>query len=450
MGLFSLASCLDHEGFQTKIINLGLEQCLNPSFNLKDEVKSINADVYAIDLHWSIHSTGAVEVANLCKRYHPNSLVVLGGFTATWFNKEILKNHTYVDVIILGEAEETTAQLVRNYIRRGDFSKIEGITYREKNSLRGNQMGKPASNIDKYDFIRPDLVERWDEYLKVNAMGYDERAPPTFWLPVARGCPYNCIHCGGSRASYYVVTGRDEPILRSPQKIGEDIERLSEKGIRVVSFSHDPQIAGKGYYSKLFEEVRKRRLDLSAYTEIFHLPSKEYVEEYTKTFTYSSVALSPESASEEVRNLVGKPFSNAQFFKALRMLDKSKIDTLVYFCLGLPAESYESFEVFKKMVRKITYDTERVFVAPPFPYTIDPNCLMALNAERYGVKLLFKKFEDYKRMSKTSGDGLESIGHETRNLSRSDIYRLTVQAREHVIRVLRLKGVKSGFGGLPG
>jgi len=442
MGLFSLASCLDENGFQTRIVNLGLEQCLNPSFNLKGKVKSISADIYAIDLHWSIHSSGAIEVANLCKRYHPDSLVVIGGLTATWFDEEIIRNHPYIDVVVRGEAEETMVQLAKKRTCGEGLSDIRGVTYRDKNSLKKNPMGIPPSNLDGFNFIRPDLVERWTEYLKANAMGYNEKAPTTFWLPIARGCPHNCIHCGGSNASYCLVTGRGKPILRSPKKIAEDIEKLSEKGAKVVSFSHDPQIGGKGYYSKLLEEVRGRKLDVSAYTEIFHLASKRFIEEYEKTFTYSSVAISPESASEEVRKNAGKPFSNAQLFKALEMLDRSEMDTVIYFCVGLPGENLESFEQFKKMVRKIMYDTKHALVAPPFPYTIDPNSLMALNPEKHGVKLIFKTFEDYKRTSKTSGGLIESIGHETTNLSRQDIYRLTIQAREHVMRITPLGGTE--------
>jgi len=129
VGVFSLASCLDKEGFQTKIINLGLEQCLDPSFNLDKKIKSTVADIYAIDLHWSVHSSGAMEVANLCKRHHPNSLVVLGGFTATCFDQEITQKYRSVDVVVRGEAEESLIQLTKNYLSGKGFSKIEGITY---------------------------------------------------------------------------------------------------------------------------------------------------------------------------------------------------------------------------------------------------------------------------------------------------------------------------------
>jgi len=445
MGLLSLASCLDEEGFQTRITNFGLEQCLNPSFDLRKRVKRINANVYAIDLHWSVHSSGAVGVAKLCKGYHPDSLVVLGGFTSTWFDREIIRNHPYVDVVVRGEAERPMLQLVKNFFCGKDFGNIEAVTYRSENSITKNPMGKPASNLDEFDFIRPELVENWDAYLKVNAVGYNERAPPTFWLPIARGCPHNCIHCGGSSASYCLLTGRDKPVLRSPEKVAEDIEKLGEKGVKAISFSHDPQIGGEGYYSNVLEEIQKRGIDVSAYTEIFHLPSREFIAKYAETFTYSSVAVSPESASEEVRNLAGKPFSNVQLLEALGMLDRSGINTLVYFCIGLPKESLESFEMFKEMVRRIMYDMKHVLVAPPFPYIIDPNSLMALHPEKYGVKLFLKTFEDYKRMSKTAGSWAESIGHETSNLSRDDIHKLTVEAHEHVARILRLRGTEPDF-----
>jgi len=307
-------------------------------------------------------------------------------------------------------------------------------------------MAKPPPDLDRFHFIRLDLVEKWDKYLKVNAVGFNEQAPPTFWLPIGRGCPYDCIHCGGGREAYCLATGRDKPILRSPVRIAEDIEKLTEKGVRVVNFTHDPQIGGKGYYAELLQEVRRRKMDVSAYTEIFQLPSQGFVEEYGKTFTYPILAISPESASEEVRSFAGKLFSNDQLFSALDILERSQIDILLYFCVGLPGETLRSFDVFKRLVKRIFLDTKRALVVPPFPYTIDPNCLMALHPEKLGVKLIFKKFEDYERMSKTSGSWEQSIGHETRELSRHDIYRVTVQSNEYVARIMRQRADEIGTG----
>ena len=73
-GVFSLAAYAQQHGFEPKIFNLGLELATSSAVDLENFVKSIESKIYAIDLHWAVHSGGAIEIAQLCKRYHPGSL----------------------------------------------------------------------------------------------------------------------------------------------------------------------------------------------------------------------------------------------------------------------------------------------------------------------------------------------------------------------------------------
>ncbi|HEY4675126.1 MAG TPA: hypothetical protein VIH48_03630, partial [Candidatus Bathyarchaeia archaeon] len=66
MGEFALASELHRNNFSVKFANLGLEQMLSPSYDAEKYIRSIQSKVFAIDLHWAVHSDGAINVANLC------------------------------------------------------------------------------------------------------------------------------------------------------------------------------------------------------------------------------------------------------------------------------------------------------------------------------------------------------------------------------------------------
>jgi radical SAM superfamily enzyme YgiQ (UPF0313 family) len=48
----------------------------------------------------------AIEIARLCKKLHPDSIVVLGGLTSTVFHEEIIRKHEFIDAVIKGEAEK--------------------------------------------------------------------------------------------------------------------------------------------------------------------------------------------------------------------------------------------------------------------------------------------------------------------------------------------------------
>jgi len=96
--------------------------------------------------------------------------------------------------------------------------------------------------------------------------------------------------------------------------------------------------------------------------------------------------------------------------------------------VGLPEETADFLPMFKKVLAKMS-DKIWTAVFPPFRYVIDPNCLMATQPEEYGVKLLYRTFDDYKSMS-LSSDPLGRIGHETRFLTRDKIGEITAEANE--------------------
>ena len=114
MGLLSLAAYLDRHGYHAAIDNLGERMVSSGSFDVENHLRHSDAKLYAIDLHWCVHSQGAVEVARICKRVHPNSFVALGGLTATCFHEEILSSYPFVDGVIRGEAEESLLLLLKH------------------------------------------------------------------------------------------------------------------------------------------------------------------------------------------------------------------------------------------------------------------------------------------------------------------------------------------------
>jgi len=425
MGLFSLASSLKKEGYEIKILNLGLD----PSVAEK-RIKGTESEIYGIDMQWMVHADGAIKIAELCKKYHSDRLVVIGGLTATWFSLEIMRDYPFVDAIILGEAELSISKLAKNYLHNGRLAKVKGIVYRANGAVRKTPMPKPPSSLDDFSFTDISLMEDSMKYLKTTHLGYHEKMPSSFWLCIARGCPYNCIHCGGGVDSYKLVTMRETPIFRPPRRVAEDIAVLNEQGVSEIHLSHDPEIMGKRYWSKLFTEIRNNHVDVSLYWESFRLPSKAFLEDVERTFYFSRAGISPESPSEEVRNLVGRPFSNEQLIRSIELCDTLGICTDVFFIAGLPGETEAFFPTFKCIAERLSKGLWTGIV-PPLLYTLDPNCLMALNPEKYGVKPLLKRFEDYKRIS-VSSEPIDQIGHETCLLTRNQILKMTKDTHNYL------------------
>src|SRR5574344_257946 len=85
IGFMTISSHLEAAGFRTRIVNLAGQMLADPKFDAEKKIRQLDADVYAIDLHWMPHAHGALEVAKLVKKYHPNARTELGGFTSSYF-----------------------------------------------------------------------------------------------------------------------------------------------------------------------------------------------------------------------------------------------------------------------------------------------------------------------------------------------------------------------------
>jgi radical SAM superfamily enzyme YgiQ (UPF0313 family) len=376
-----------------------------------------------------VHSGGAIEIAQLCKRYHPESLVLLGGFTATWFDKEILRNYPIIDFIIRGEAEETLIDLLHKCNSKKDFTNIANLSYSKNNKIYRNPIRSP-NPIDNYNFTKIDLLHNWEKYLKVTSFGYHPAVKPRYWLNICRGCLFDCIHCGGSHNSYEGVFFRSKICLRSPTKVAEDIRELIKQNIQLICLTHDPLIFGRKYYSKLLHEIRRIGIKTELYLESYRLPTSNYIKDLMKTFEALRFAISPESPSDKARIKMGRNFTNTQFYSSINTCEAYEIPTDIFFTVGLPDEDKTFLDKFKKMVIRLSSNLYSA-IMPPCRYTIDPNCQIARDPKKFGVKLFLKTFEDYRKMTE-SDNPIDWIGHETKYLSRSDILKYTMEATQYI------------------
>ena len=128
----------------------------------------------------------AEEVIDLCNRikaYDPDTFIFLGGYFPTIYYEEIFSRTSAVDLIVIGEGEETTLKIIEllskgeNPIKHNLPSlawKTDGEIYLTPKGGRFDLNNKAVLNLD----------------LLINPGTYDI-------LPYAfsRGCPYKCNFC---------------------------------------------------------------------------------------------------------------------------------------------------------------------------------------------------------------------------------------------------------------
>lgn len=133
-GFLSLTSYLSSRGYKVGIVNLAAMMLLDERFDAEDAIRNLDAEVFAVDLHWLVHAHGAIEVAKLVKRHHPNSAVVLGGLSSIIYYEEILTNYEQIDYVVLGDTAETPFEMLLERLldrRKRELDEIPNIAWRD-------------------------------------------------------------------------------------------------------------------------------------------------------------------------------------------------------------------------------------------------------------------------------------------------------------------------------
>jgi radical SAM superfamily enzyme YgiQ (UPF0313 family) len=327
--LFVLARDLNDTGHTCHILDLA-------SF-MKIKRKSIMkgfASRYDI-IGFSFFTAGyleALEMAKLCKKINPKLKIVFGGFHATFEYSNILKNHKFVDYVILGEGEKTLVNLVCSK----KLSKIKGLAYRKKGIVK---VTKPEC-VDINSLKMIDALENV-KIFKSSLTSYVK----VHFIETSRGCPVGCNFC--STKHFY-----GKVRFRNPKKVIEDMKILMNKGVKYL-FLTDPNFSiSFDHVKKICYEMKKAKICFKQIFAFLHIDftSKKMIK-IMKEAGFTNVCFGIESLSPNVLKLIGKTKNPAKYrSKAIKLLKYAKkigIQTSSAYIVPLPEQREEG--VFKEL-----------------------------------------------------------------------------------------------------
>ena len=417
VGLAGLVNVLRSNGIFVQGINYSLEKQLNPEFNLRNWLSAQSKTrVILIDLHWYEHCFGALETARICKEILPWAWTVLGGLTATGFSREILENFKEVDFIIRGDAEKPLLQLVQNLFDKtsstellASLAEVPNLSYRHSEAILENDLTYTATtaDLDNLDFINIDFLEHYREYyiheyvvtnLEAARVALQVKPYLGKWTCTARGCKYECSYCGGCKSAHKSLAGRPELVVRSPERVVDDLVQLKRSGVNQALLSYDIAELGDDYVQAFFSNLKSSGLKIGLYNELFQLPKPEFLHQFFSLTdrNHSCVAISPLSGSERVRRLNGKHFSNSDLFDTLDILNRNNAYVIVYFSLNLPGEDNQTIQESIELAREIVdfYPSSLLKILNT-AHTLDPFSPMAEFPEKYGIEISMSTFMDW-------------------------------------------------------
>jgi len=448
IGFASLSEYLERQGLKVRIINVALKMLKDERFDVENFLRRQNPVAFGIDLHWMAHVQGGLALAEIIKRFHPATPVMMGGLSATYYHEEILSRYPFVDLVMRGDSTEKPMVELLNAIKQGrGLDGIPNLTWRDKQgAVRVNPLTHVPETLDDITIDYRHIMKKVVRY--IDPTGYqpfvDWYSYPVTAVFTCRGCTYNCRTCGGSARTFSVMANRKKPAYRDPHLLARDIFNIADHLNAPVMVIGDIFQPGEDYALRFLRELKTRRITNHIAFEFFVPPSRRQLEAIADAVPNFNLELSPESHDEEVRRAFGRPYGNAAMERMIADaidLGCKRID--LFFMTGLPKQTsqsvFDTVDYCHDLLERFQpYDKLLPFISPLAPF-LDPGSAVFEEPEKYGYRLLFRTVEEH-RNALLAPSWKYILNYETQWMTRDEIVYATYEAGR------RLNRLKAQFG----
>ncbi|MCL7454528.1 MAG: TIGR04190 family B12-binding domain/radical SAM domain protein [Anaerolineae bacterium] len=450
IGLTTIAEYLERHGFRVRIVNLAVRMLNSDRFDVEKLIRKLRPVAFGIDLHWMPHAHGAIEVARLCKKHHPDIPVMFGGFSSSYYHEELVQRPE-IDFVIRGDStEEPVLQLMQNLTGHPGapaLDDVPNLTWQEPDgTLRVNEITYSPSNLDHVLIDYSYVVKAVARYRDLASfvpfkgwLGY----PITAALSV-RGCTHNCRTCGGSAAAFSALHNRRRPAYRAPEDLAQDIRNISRFSKGPVFILGDIRQAGDEYADRFLRAIHGYQGPVIV--ELFGGADRAFIQRLAEAMPNWTLEISLESHSDEVRAAFGRRYKNAEIEDTMRYALEAGVRRLdVFFMIGLPQQDYQSVmdtvDYCEYLMRDLDPGPVRrliPFISPLAPF-LDPGSPVFENPERYGYRFFARTVKEH-RQALVQPSWKYVLNYENEWMNRDEIVDSTYEAG------LRLNRLKAKYG----
>ena len=352
LGLAYLAAVAREAGWKPMIID-GLTEDLTPS-ELEDRIRKFQPDVVGLTATTpAIYD--AYEAARIAKRVNPNALVLIGGPHATFTADEVLRECEQIDIVVMGEGEETFKEILDRFEKNKGYEDILGIAYRKDNTVKINPPRPLIRNLDNLPIPAYDLLPM-EKYV-VEGVRYAA-------IMTSRGCPYNCVFCSSS-----LQFGKRWR-AHSPERVLEELRILREKfRVKEIEFLDDTFTLNPKRAIDLSRKIVEEGLDISWSASSRVNTFNRSVGEAMHKAGAHTIYFGIESGSDKTLKFIGKGITRQQAVDAVKAAKEVELNALGSFVIGFPYETEEDIRSTIRFANKVDVDLAQFTIATPYPGT---------------------------------------------------------------------------------
>ena len=335
VGILFVVGALERAGFRVSF----REHLLNYQLSFQEESERFLAlvDASSKSIGIGCHSVHLPFVAMVCgelKKRFPDKKIILGGVGPSAVARDLLAKFDCVDIVVMGEAEETIVDVLKNV---NNLNRIDGIAYRHKNRVYLNNPRMPQQNLDSLAL---------PAYHALDFKQYQ-----IFVLITSRGCPFGCPFC-----SLSALWGR-KVRYRSIDNVMEELRLLVDKyKVRHIFIGDSTFIVDRERTIELCRRFKKENLDFEWECLVRLDSMDEELMELMRESGCGGVFYGLESGSENVLKKIKQSIKIDKSLSVIKLSLKYFTTVQVGLMWGFPFETLDDFKQTLKIRRYLEED----------------------------------------------------------------------------------------------
>ncbi|MEN8905432.1 MAG: radical SAM protein [Clostridiales bacterium] len=383
LGIALLSSVLTQNNILNKIIDARM-------YNLSPEQASENIDIYdmiglTIPLGESEAVPWTIEFVERCKKINPKVHLIAGGYLPTILPEIVFEYIPDIELIVLGEGEETIIEIITAYKNGTSIESIPGIVYRKKNSIIKNQPRSLIMNLNSnplpYRYAKDFANEEFEAHIEG-----------------ARGCMNNCIFCV---IKPFFCNNKTQWRARSAESLIREVKYIEKaypasKRIRFVDpdFIGDPDQKKERIleFCKLLKSNRLLKYSFFFESRVHNITNKTIdMLRLMKETGFVEVYLGLESGSDSILKIMNKQATVQDSINAINILKEVGIDIAYGFMMFTPWTNMDDVKKnieFLAKIGDVQFDRlfHKLYLIPKTPSTKmaeRKKLLRGMNADGY-------------------------------------------------------------------
>ena len=373
LGLAFLAAALEEAGIEVKILDLVVFPYSKEMLqSVLDDFSPHMVGITAVTMTFD-HAMGVIKDV---KSIDPHILTVMGGPHATFCAEETLEAFPELDMVVLGEGEETIVEVAREAEKGHEWDKIEGLVYRNGSEIVNTGFRRPIADVDSLPVPARHLIP----------LGRYRALSMPISMTTSRGCPFKCIFCVGRKMVGSKVR------YRNPRAVVDEMAYLHTLNFHQINLADDLFTANAKHCLGVCNEIIDRNLKIE-WTSFGRVDTvtREVLTRMEEAGCHA-IGFGVESANAEILKTIRKGITTEQVISAVKMCNDAGIMAHISFILGLPGETPETLKEtvdFGERLKALgAYHGFHLLA--PFPGTE-----VRQESDKYGIKILTHDWTQY-------------------------------------------------------